>query len=62
MNTIHLDKKLTARDVTSHFKISRQTLHAWIKKGYFPKPIKFGYVNRWSTEAVIAFENKQLSA
>lgn len=47
-----------AKEIAQISGIARTTLYGYIKKGLFPKPIKFGSVSLWKAEDVETFFKK----
>lgn len=44
-----------AKEIAQISGIARTTLYGYIKKGLFPKPIKFGSMSLWRKEDVDSF-------
>lgn len=43
------------REVCTLLNISSATLYRWIKRGYIPAPIKFGYASLWREDTLKEF-------
>lgn len=55
LNPKHDARFLKIDDVAGRANVSSVTIRAWISKGIFPKPRKFGRLRRWHPDVVEKF-------
>ncbi len=49
----------TDLEIAGRYKISRQTLWTWVRKGKYPAPVKLGpNVTRWRASEVEKYESQ----
>ncbi len=56
------DRLINIREVCKRTSFSRVTIHNWVKRGTFPKPIHIGYAIRWKVRDVSDWIAAQVAA
>ena len=47
--------RLTAREVTERFPLTRSTLYRWMREYGFPRPVKIGGRREWIADEIEAW-------
>ncbi len=51
-----MNKYLTISDMAERYKLSKASIHSFVRKGLLPRGVHFGGAHRWDVGELEAFE------